>query len=169
MDNVLQYALIWPGWVAGIGIGLLMLLTYWVTGRALGASRGYCAIVALNSKLNFFAKRRAEFNTTRIWFLLGIPLGSAIAVLSSPGVEWSLTTSMGNYYDAMLPASPWLKGLAIFAGGVLMGAGARMAGGCTSGNVIVGVSHLSPPSMVSGALFFAGGLLTVQGLHWLTR
>ncbi len=43
----------------------------------------------------------------------------------------------------------------------MLAVGARMAGGCTSGNVIVGVSQLSLSSMVAGALFFLGGIVTV--------
>jgi uncharacterized membrane protein YedE/YeeE len=151
--------------MGGLGIGALMLMCYWVTGKPLGASRAYCAMLTPVSKLRFFAAAKADFNATRLWFLMGIPLGSAVALLTSPGAEWTITTSMGQYYDAMLPATPWAKTLVLFGGGLMMGVGARMAGGCTSGNVIVGVSHLSLPSIASGALFFIGGIVSVQMLY----
>lgn len=167
MEQLTIGAIVWPGWMGGLAIGALMLFCYWITGKPLGASRAYCALLTPVSKLRFFAAAKADFNVTRLWFLIGIPLGSAIALLTSPGAEWSMTASMGAYYDAMLPTAPWAKTLVLFVGGIMMGIGARMAGGCTSGNVIVGVSHLSLPSIASGALFFIGGIVSVQAMFRL--
>lgn len=57
--------------------------------------------------------------------------------------------------DAMLS----LKGFAIlFVAGILVGFGARYAGGCTSGHAIVGLSMLELPSLISVIGFFIGGL-----------
>lgn len=56
----------------------------------------------------------------------------------------------------LLEASPRLAA----AGGVLMVVGARMAGGCTSGHGISGLSLLSTSSLVTiGTTFLAGGLI----------
>lgn len=167
MGNLISGPIIWPGWLGGLAIGGLMLFCYWVTGKPLGASRAYCAMLTPISKLRFFVAAKADFNVTRLWFLIGIPLGAAIALATSPGAEWKITLTMGQYYDAMLPSAMWAKSLVLFAGGLMMGIGARMAGGCTSGNVIVGVSHLSLPSIASGALFFIGGIAVVQTLFRL--
>lgn len=167
MEHFSTGALVWPGWMGGLAIGGLMLFCYWITGKPLGASRAYCAMLTQVSKLRFFAAAKADFNFTRLWFLIGIPIGSALALVTSPGADWHITLTMGQYYDAMLPTSPIAKTLVLFAGGLMMGVGARMAGGCTSGNVIVGVSHLSLPSIAAGALFFAGGIISVQLLHRL--
>lgn len=164
MEQATLGQIVWPGWLGGLGIGVLMLACYWVTGKALGASRAYCSMLSPISKLRFFAAAKADFNVTRLWFFIGIPLGSLVAFQTSPGAEWAMTLSMGQYYDAMLPTALWSKGLILFGGGIIMGVGARMAGGCTSGNVIVGVSHLSLPSIASGALFFIAGIVTVQTL-----
>lgn len=82
-------------------------------------------------------------------------------MVTSPGTDWSMTASMGLMYDAMLPSNFVLRSLLLFVGGIMLAVGARMAGGCTSGNVIVGVSQLSLSSMVAGALFFLGGIVTV--------
>ncbi|GAB0137704.1 hypothetical protein EsDP_00005960 [Epichloe bromicola] len=52
--------------------------------------------------------------------------------------------------------SPWLA----TAGGVLMAIGSRLAGGCTSGHGISGISLLSTSSVVSiASAFFVGGLV----------
>lgn len=161
MQTQVAEGIVWSGWVGGLGIGLLMLMCFWITGKALGASRSYCALLAPASKLRFFARNKADFNFTRIYFLVGVPLGGGLAVLTSPGVEWSVTSSLGPMYDLMLPGNPWFKSLLLFVGGVMLAVGARMAGGCTSGNVIVGVSQLSLASILSGILFFVAGIVTV--------
>lgn len=96
------------------------------------------------------------------WFILGVPLGGFLAAASSPGFEWQLTLSMGTLYDQVLPESSLLKALTVTCGGVLMGVGARLAGGCTSGHAIAGVSFLNVPSMLAAALFFVGGIVAVQ-------
>ncbi len=38
--------IVWSGWVGGLSIGLLMLACFWVTGKALGISRNYCALLS---------------------------------------------------------------------------------------------------------------------------
>jgi uncharacterized membrane protein YedE/YeeE len=53
-----------------------------------------------------------------------------------------------------------LKGFLVLAiGGLLVGFGARYAGGCTSGHAISGLSDLQVPSLVAVIGFFAGGLI----------
>lgn len=49
--------------------------------------------------------------------------------------------------------------------GLVVGFGARVGGGCTSGHGIVGNSRLSPRSVVATLTFMATGLLTASVLH----
>ena len=57
-----------------------------------------------------------------------------------------------------------LKGfLILLVAGVMVGFGARWAGGCTSGHAIVGLSNLELPSLISVVGFFIGGLV----MTWL--
>jgi uncharacterized membrane protein YedE/YeeE len=44
--------------------------------------------------------------------------------------------------------------------GILLGLGARWAGGCTSGHGINGSIQLSLASMITAGCFFAGGIAT---------
>ena len=56
-----------------------------------------------------------------------------------------------------------LKGLLILAvGGLLVGFGARYAGGCTSGHAISGLSNLQWPSLIAVLGFFIGGLTMIH-------
>jgi len=56
--------------------------------------------------------------------------------------------------------SPHQLALLVFSG-LLVGLGARLAGGCTSGHGVCGVGRLSPRSIVATSLFVATGALTV--------
>ena len=51
--------------------------------------------------------------------------------------------------------------LILLIGGLLVGFGARYAGGCTSGHAISGLSNLQLPSLIAVIGFFIGGLAMV--------
>jgi uncharacterized membrane protein YedE/YeeE len=53
----------------------------------------------------------------------------------------------------------------MFAGGLFIGFGTRLAGGCTSGHGIFGMSNLELPSIVSTASFMAAGVITTNILY----
>jgi len=56
-----------------------------------------------------------------------------------------------------------VKGIFILlTGGILVGFGARYAGGCTSGHAISGLSNLQLPSLIAVVGFFIGGLVMVH-------
>jgi hypothetical protein len=59
----------------------------------------------------------------------------------------------------------WLRYRDAFVGGVLIIFGARLAGGCTSGHIISGITQLSVAGMVFGAGVFATGILTARLLQ----
>ena len=52
----------------------------------------------------------------------------------------------------------WKGWFMIAGGGLMVGFGARYAGGCTSGHAISGLSALQLPSLIAVIGFFAGGL-----------
>ena len=59
------------------------------------------------------------------------------------------TTSGQRYFNA-------------FLGGMLIIFGARLAGGCTSGHIISGITQLSVSGLVFAAAVFGGGMLTAR-------
>lgn len=159
--------IVWSGWAGGIAVGLYMLAQYWVSGHALGASTGYGNVCALGSRQRFF--RTGQFTDPanwRLWFTIGIPFGGLIALLTSGG-GFDPTLSMGAMYELVMPESVWARGLVLMSGGVLVGYGSRLAGGCTSGHSITGISMLNPPSVLASVGFFAGGIIAVQLLFRL--
>lgn len=54
------------------------------------------------------------------------------------------------------------RNLDAFMGGLLIVFGARLAGGCTSGHIISGITQLSISSMLFGATTFASGIMTAK-------
>jgi len=155
--------LLWLPWIAGTAIGAYMLLQYWLTNTPLGCSSVFGNVCArTGSNLSYFqGENFAQKTDWRIWFALGTPIGGLIAALTSPG-PWLASLSMGSLYDQMLPANTLLKALWLFVGGLLIGFGARAAGGCTSGHTILGVSLLNRASIVASACFFVAAVITVQ-------
>ncbi|WP_294949629.1 YeeE/YedE thiosulfate transporter family protein [Sulfurivirga sp.] len=153
----------WPAWIGGIGIGLFVLLHFWIIGRPAGCSTGYgnfCALACKRVKF-FHTGEYEDINNTRLWFLLGIPIGGLIsALLSSEPWHWSFSMGM---YDAILPQSDTGKALWLIFGGMFLGFGARMAGACTTGHALVGGAMLNPPSLAAGVVFFGSAML----MTWL--
>jgi uncharacterized protein len=85
----------------------------------------------------------------RVWFLLGLLVAGAVGVALAPA---SLAPG---------PRPVWALGLA----GVLVGAGTRLANGCTSGHGVCGLSRGAPRSLVATATFIATGIATVAILR----
>lgn len=50
-------------------------------------------------------------------------------------------------------------------GGFLLGLGAVLAGGCTTGNILQGWAHLSTGSLIAGAMFFVSGSIVAKLLY----
>lgn len=166
--NISTGTIIWAGWIGGIAIGMYSLFQLWISNKQLGCSTAYGNFCGMGSRLNYFhIGEFSQLNNWRIWFIIGIPLGSLIAHITSPGASFEWSMNMGADYNKILPQSDLFKALVVTLGGILIGLGSRMAGGCTSGHAISGCSLLNIPSIVAAALFFIGGLFAVQLLFWI--
>ena len=82
----------------------------------------------------------------RVAFLLGI----VVAPLLYAGVGASIA-----------PATITSSVPQLVLGGLLVGFGTRLGGGCTSGHGVCGMARLSPRSIVATVLFMAAGFMTV--------
>jgi hypothetical protein len=153
---------VWAGWLGGLAIGFFVILHFWLLGKPAGCSTGYGNVCGLlYKKVAYF--RQGEYsnpNNTKLWFLIGIPLGGLLSALGSPE-NWHLSFDMGMY-ETVLPQSDAAKALWLIFGGMLLGFGARLAGACTTGHALVGGAMLNPPSLLAGAVFFLSAMLTTQ-------
>lgn len=90
-----------------------------------------------------------------VGLLIGGFLGARLHKEKAPKVELTHpgeTTVAKRYRDA-------------FIGGFLIVFGARIAGGCTSGHIISGMTQLSISAFIFAAGVFASGILTAKWLH----
>lgn len=153
---------VWSGWLAGLAIGLFVVLHFWLIGKPAGCSTGYgnvCGIVC--QKLSYY--RKGEYRHkygAKLWFLIGIPLGGFLSSLSSSG-PWHFSFEMGMY-DVILPQDMLAKAIWLIFGGMLLGFGARLAGACTTGHALVGGAMLNPTSLLAGSIFFMSAFITTH-------
>jgi uncharacterized membrane protein YedE/YeeE len=122
--------------VGGISIGLAAGLLFALEGRIAGVSG------MLAGSLDPTAGDRGW----RLTFLAALVAGGGLAAAFLPGA---------------LPGLPDVPTPRIVAAGALVGVGARLANGCTSGHGLCGVARGSRRSLAAVATFMAFGVLTV--------
>lgn len=96
---------------------------------------------------------------THVLFLLGLMVGGSLSMLLGAGIvpTFGLHSTL---FTQLTGSSPIVGGIVLFVGGLLVGAGTRMSGGCTSGHGLCGVSQLQPGSLVATMAFFGAGVAT---------
>lgn len=144
-----------PWYVVGVALGLVVVAALLTINQRIGAVGGYSDIV---DRLN----GRSAGLGWRAWFLFGIIGGSALFVMlgggtgAQDGYGW-LTRALGDRFELL--AAPIL-----LLAGILIGYGAKTAGGCTSGNGLCGSSLGSPASLAATATFMATAVATTLAL-----
>src|SRR5688500_14375317 len=149
--------------LAGASIAALTLLLAFIFNRRLGFSSGFEDICSLAVSLPYF--RRGALLADRPWRLpvvIGLVFGGALS--AGLGGGWAPTWDVGML-DERLSLSPTGKLLWMFGGGLFIGFGTRLGGGCTSGHGIFGMSNLELPSVVSTVSFMLGGMLTTNLIY----
>ncbi|SDW25657.1 hypothetical protein SAMN05444411_101369 [Lutibacter oricola] len=179
MDFIMQP---WAWFVAGPVIALVMFLMYYF-GERFGVSSNletFCTIGGAGKFTDYF-KVDWKQNSWNLIFVLGAIVGGFISanwltptnevVLNPQTVKDLADIGIQNAGSTYLPSEIFsietmlsLKGfIVLLVAGVLVGFGARWAGGCTSGHAIVGLSNLELPSLIAVIGFFIGGLI----MTWL--
>lgn len=149
--------------LAGAVIAVVTLALLFFANRRLGISAGFddvCSLVLPNA---YF--RRAAIQSGRTWrlpFLAGLVGGGFLSAVAGGG--WRPMWDLG-VFDTVIGLGPVGKLAWMFAGGLLIGFGTRLAGGCTSGHGIFGMSNFEVPSVVTTVSFMAGGIVTTHLLY----
>jgi uncharacterized membrane protein YedE/YeeE len=154
-----------PLW-AGVALGLVLLLTFVLTGHGLGATG---ATTRLTAWLGSVAAPAATANNAYLGPLVegGHPmsswiswqvLGVAIGALASAFWAGRMRVQLDGQYSV----GRGKRLLSALAGGLLAGFGARVAAGCTSGLGLSGAATLSIAAFVFLAVFFVAGLLVAR-------
>ena len=156
---------IFAAWLGGILMGIFVVMHFVIIGRGVGGSTGFVCAVKRGSKSRsmFFGY---DLDPLKFFFSLGLPIGGLLHLLFIQDGSFAFSFDMG-VYDDVLPSNDVLKALMLTAGGALLGIGARMAGGCTSGHALAGGALLNPVSLVIAGLFFATAIGVAQLLFYV--
>ncbi len=159
----------WPPLWAGVALGLVLWLTFMITGHGLGASGFFTRLTAWlgewwlpeatadNDYLGGMVASGAVLSAWISWEVVGMLVGALVSALSSgrfqPAVERGPSLGARN------------RLLFVLGGGVLTGFGARLARGCTSGLGLSGGAVLAVGGFIFLITFFMAGF----GVSYLTR
>ncbi len=130
----------WNWKVTGITIGIIGILAFIfspLSGRnyALGITTGFETIVkSIITGQNFLTWESFE--------VIGLIIGAFIAAL------------IANEFKIRIP--PIKMGVQAFIGGILLGLGAIIAGGCNIGHILSGVPQLAISSIIAGTFIILG-------------
>ncbi len=149
-------------YLAGVLLGLVLFFAFFLTGNGLGASGG------LNRMLVYIQDAIAPRHVDQTPYLITMAGGD-----KNPLNHWIVFLTLGTVLGGFV--SGWFNGrlkietnkgpqisnktrwLLAFAGGAVMGYGARFARGCTSGQALSGGAALSAGSWAFMFAVFAGG------------
>lgn len=151
----------WNPYLAGIALGLVLLASFVITGRGLGASgasfrAGVTVMDAVAPQhvadTPTLAAMKAEGHPLDDWLVFevfGALLGGLVAAYTSGRLKLEVLAGP--------KIAPWARLALALTGGVMMGMAARMARGCTSGQALSGGAMLSAGSWAFMFSVFAGG------------
>ena len=128
-------------YIGGPVLGLCVVALRWLLNERLGATRAWADAVALRFGVHG-------------WLLIGLIAGGAVFAIANGGPGFHGYGWLTDAFD-----STALVVALLFAAGVLIGFGAKTAGGCTSGNGLCGTAILSPASLTATATFFATAIV----------
>lgn len=151
----------WNPYLAGIGLGLTLLLSYVVLGAGLGASGSIARVAA--TAAHALAPAAVEGNAyLGPWFAEGSPLVHYLVAMAAGVLLGGFLSALaGRRLRARVERGPRIssRGRLLFAlaGGILVGFASRMAGGCTSGQALSGGALLLTGSFAFMGAVFASG------------
>jgi uncharacterized protein len=155
-----------PAWHWAIGGAVLASVTLallWLANRRLGISTSFEDVCAIASRAPYFAREEIRGSGGwRLWFIGGLVIGGALSSITAGG--WEPTWAAG-LLDEAFGWSPFAKLGWMTLGGLCIGFGTRLAGGCTSGHGLFGLSNLEPASWLSTAAYMTSGVLMTNFVY----
>jgi uncharacterized membrane protein YedE/YeeE len=156
-------------YLAGVALGLVLLASFVIAGRGLGASGAFATAAAttvrgvapeLAARNDFLATHLDAGGFLRDWLVVEI-LGVILGGWCSAALAGRLAVRVERGPHAGVSPRLWAAGF----GGAIMGYGAVLARGCTSGQALTGGALLS----VGAWLFIAAAFGAAYVVAYLTR
>jgi len=148
-------------YLAGIGLGLVLLISYVIMGRGLGASGAFSSLATqfVNvispehvSSSSFYSHYLNEsenpLNNWLVYEIAGVFVGGFISGFLGKRIRKSV--------DKGPNISNGKRFLFAFLGGIIMGFGSKLARGCTSGQALTGGAVLNLGSWIFMISLFIG-------------
>lgn len=158
----------WHPAIAGIALGLVLLLTFAITGHGLGASGFFTRLTVAVSA--WIAPAWSEANAYFGPFLRANPLAAWIT--------WEIVGVLIGAFAGAITSGRFRAGVErgpnigapgrlayAFAGGILTGLGARLARGCTSGLGLSGGATLAVAGFLFLLMFFLAGFIVSRAVR----
>jgi uncharacterized protein len=101
--------------------------------------------------------RGPQTTAQHLVFFAGLAAGGLLSALLASTL--AITPVLRAELFSELARTPGAAMGVLFGGGLLVGFGTRMAGGCTSGHGLCGVSRFQPGSIAATAAFFGMGIM----------
>jgi hypothetical protein len=124
-------------YICGIGLGIVMLISFLVAGRGLGVSGAFDRLVSTVLENTSFRSLTGDWI---VWEVIGLILGAA------------LSGFLAGRMRLMVNKGPTIairtRVVLAAGGGILVGFGSRLAHGCTSGQALSGGALLSVGSWI---------------------
>ena len=154
----------WNPYLVGAGIGFLSITSFLVSKRPLGCSTAFSELSGALEK--FIRGEKASDNPYyrlnppgfrwESYLLIGILGGAFISSLVSGSLHLE---KIPEFWILRFGESFWLRQGAALGGGILLGLGSRMAGGCVSGHGLSGTQQNGISSWFALCFFFIGAVL----------
>jgi uncharacterized protein len=164
----------WSPYAVGAAIGVLSWLAFILLDKPIGCSTAFSRTSGMIERLirgpvaleKTYYKRFPPVVDWEWMLVFGILVGSlASAALSGQvGLRW-----VPDRWATAFGSNPLVRLPVALAGGVIMGFGARWAGGCTSGHGISGTLQLAVSGWLATLGFFVGGVATAMVLFKLLQ
>lgn len=150
-------------YLAGVLLGVLLVLTIYITGRGLGASGAVKSVVVTG--VNAVAPRHAQsvefyreyleehqgsspLKNWLVFEVVGVFIGAFLSGLAAGRLKW--VTEMGPRVTSRT------RLVAAFLGGILWGIGSQLGRGCTSGAALSGLAVMATGGILTMLAIFAG-------------
>jgi uncharacterized membrane protein YedE/YeeE len=165
-------------YLAGLGIGIVLLLAYVIMGRGLGASGAFSSVVTAAVSAAAPAHASASPYHARYAESIGAAATTGADPITGTGLlrDWLVLEVIGITLGALLSgllAGRFKRGAVergpnvgrgarivyALAGGAIMGIGAKLARGCTSGQALTGGALLSVGSWTFVIAAFAAAFV----------
>ncbi|PHS17102.1 MAG: transporter [Kangiella sp.] len=94
--------------------------------------------------------------SAHLTFLIFLALGGVLGSMIRG--TFSLQFDLGDFHTQMFGGSV-LSLIVLLVGGLMVGFGTQLGGGCTSGHGLSGVSRLTPASLIATGCFFGAAII----------